>query len=119
MGDERSSSSEERALGRRRFLQLTAAVAATPALSALNGVESLARATQAIPDGIDPAVDASIQEATIAQLQAAMRAGRMTSRSLVEAYLQRIKLLDQRGPTVNSVIEINPQARAIAEALDD
>src|SRR5918999_4381747 len=119
VGDERSSSSEERALGRRRFLQLTAAVAATPALSALNGVESLARATQAIPDGIDPAVDASIQEATIAQLQAAMRAGRMTSRSLVEAYLQRIKLLDQRGPTVDSVIEINPQARAIAEALDD
>src|ERR687896_300688 len=119
VGDERSSSSEGRALGRRRFLQLTAAVAATPALSALNGVESLARATQAIPDGIDPAVDASIQEATIAQLQAAMRAGRMTSRSLVEAYLQRIKLLDQRGPTVNSVIEINPQARAIAEALDD
>jgi amidase len=47
-----------------------------------------------------------------------MRDGRLTSRSLVEAYLQRIRLLDSQGPNVESIIEVNPDARAIAEALD-
>src|SRR5687768_8170118 len=55
-----------------------------------------------------------IVEATIAQLQAAMERGGLRSQDLVNMYLQRIRTLDQRGPNVNSVIQINPQARAIA-----
>ncbi|HYH47457.1 MAG TPA: amidase, partial [Thermoanaerobaculia bacterium] len=59
-----------------------------------------------------------IVEATIAQLQAAMERGGLRSQDLVNMYLQRIRTLDQRGPNVNSVIQINPQARAIAKARD-
>jgi amidase len=60
----------------------------------------------------------SWEEATISQLQSAMLAGRLTSASLTRQYLTRIRDLDQRGPKLNSVIELNPDAPAIAEALD-
>lgn len=57
-------------------------------------------------------------EATINQLRAAMSAGRLTAAALTRQYLRRIRDLDQRGPRLNSVIELNPEANAIAEALD-
>ena len=59
-----------------------------------------------------------LEEATIAELQAAMQSGRHTARSLVEAYLARIDSVDRAGPTLTSVIEVNPDALAIAEVLD-
>lgn len=59
-----------------------------------------------------------IEEATVEQLQAEMTAGRMTSRQLVDHYLLRIEALDRHGPRLNSVIEVNPDARAIADSLD-
>ena len=55
-------------------------------------------------------------EATVAQLQAEMAAGRLTSEQLTRDYIQRILDLDQGGPGVNAVIEINPDA--ISMALD-
>src|SRR3569833_2126507 len=60
-------------------------------------------------------------EATVAQLQAEMDAGRLTSEQLTRAYIQRIQQLDQ--PTkdsvgVNSIIELNPDALAIARQAD-
>lgn len=45
--------------------------------------------------------------------------GRWTSRSIVATYLDAIAQFDRRGPTINSVLEINPDALAIAEALDE
>ncbi len=57
-------------------------------------------------------------EATSGQLQAAMTAGKMSSASLVRAYLDRIATLDKAGPRLNSVIELNPDAVAIANELD-
>ena len=59
-----------------------------------------------------------LEEATIADLQHRMEAGQDTSRSLVEKYLARIDAIDRRGPELRSVIEINPEAGAIADALD-
>jgi amidase len=47
-----------------------------------------------------------------------MSSGKWTARSLVEKYLERIEVMDRRGPELRSVIEINPDASAIAEALD-
>ena len=47
-----------------------------------------------------------------------MASGKFTVRSLTEKYLARIEEIDRGGPAVNSVIEINPDALAIAEALD-
>jgi amidase len=59
-----------------------------------------------------------LEEATIAQLQEWMAAGRYTSRQLVDLYLARIDQVDRSGPSLRSVIETNPDARAIADGLD-
>ncbi len=57
-------------------------------------------------------------EATIPQIQAAMESGQLTAKQLVLMYYQRIAEHDKNGLTVNSVLEINPDALFIAEALD-
>src|SRR5215831_20189634 len=59
-----------------------------------------------------------LQEATISGLQAAMASGQLTAAALVEGYLERLGRLDQSGPHVSSVIEVNPDAYEIAERLD-
>ncbi|MFZ1552157.1 MAG: amidase [Anaerolineae bacterium] len=59
-----------------------------------------------------------MHEMTIQELQARMAAGTLTSRGLVEMYLARIAAIDRQGPTLNAIIEINPDALAIAAALD-
>lgn len=58
------------------------------------------------------------EEATVADLAAAMQAGRLTSRALTEAYLARIAALDRQGPALHAMIAVNPQALAIADSLD-
>jgi amidase len=70
--------------------------------------------------GAQPPAPASfdLEEATIATLQQRMQAGQETSRSLVDKYLARIEAVDRSGPTLHSVIEINPDARTIADQLD-
>ncbi len=57
-------------------------------------------------------------EETIAQLQAEMQAGTLTSEQLTKQYIARIIALDQNGPNVNSVIELNPDALKIAAEMD-
>ena len=59
-----------------------------------------------------------LEEATVGELQDAMAAGRYTSRRLVELYTERISAIDRSGPTLRSVIELNPDALAIADGLD-
>jgi amidase len=59
-----------------------------------------------------------LDEATLADLQRKMAGGELTARRLAEAYLARIAALDRQGPELRSVIETNPEALAIAEALD-
>jgi len=60
----------------------------------------------------------NLGETTIADLEKGFSANRLTSRAVTEWYLARIDFLDKRGPTVNAVIELNPDALAIADALD-
>src|SRR5438128_1200477 len=60
----------------------------------------------------------ALEETTIAQLQDGMKAGRLTSRGVTQAYLDRIAALDRQGPTLRAVLETNPDALAIADALD-
>ena len=60
-----------------------------------------------------------MEEMTIFMLQDKMNSGEMTVRSLCEGYLERIDQLDRNGPTVNAVIELNPDALAIAAVLDE
>ena len=55
---------------------------------------------------------------TISEMKLRMAAGQLTSRQLVEDYLERIEKLDRGGPALNSVIEVNPEALAIADECD-
>jgi amidase len=59
-----------------------------------------------------------LEEVTIPDLQQRMQSGRETSRSLVDKYLARIEAVDRSGPALHSVLEINPDARTIADRLD-
>ncbi len=59
-----------------------------------------------------------LEEVTISELQAEMAQGNVTARQLTEMYIRRIQALDKDGPTLNAVIEINPDAIEIAQALD-
>ena len=59
-----------------------------------------------------------LDELTLAELQAGLRSGRFSARALAKKYLARIEALDGAGPALRSVIEINPDALAIARDLD-
>ena len=63
-----------------------------------------------------PAFD--VMEKSISELAEAMESGEVTSRALVEMYLNRISAYDQRGPALQSMITINANALAEAERLD-
>jgi Asp-tRNA(Asn)/Glu-tRNA(Gln) amidotransferase A subunit family amidase len=65
-----------------------------------------------------PAGRFDVQEATIAQIHARMKAGQLTCRSLVELYLERIDAFDKKGPAVNAIVVVNPNAVQEADDLD-
>jgi Asp-tRNA(Asn)/Glu-tRNA(Gln) amidotransferase A subunit family amidase len=76
---------------------------------------TMAPAVQAAPQ---PPGRIEVAEASIPQLQAALASGALTSRQLVLAYLARIAAYDQIGPSLNSIVTLNPAALAQADALD-
>jgi amidase len=59
-----------------------------------------------------------VEEATIAGIHAAMRAGRLTCRTLVQQYLRRIEAFDKNGPAINAIVQVNPDAITEADDLD-
>src|ERR1700720_4076143 len=59
-----------------------------------------------------------LDEATVTDLQTGMKSGKYTARSITEKYLERINEIDKRGPAINAIIELNPDALAIADSLD-
>src|SRR5438270_2957539 len=67
---------------------------------------------------LQPAIPTQHNEATVAQLQAEMASGRLTSEQLTQEYINRILALDQSGPGVNAIIELNPDALAMARHAD-
>jgi amidase len=107
----RSKETKSSKFSRRQFLgagaQLGAAALAFPALAWKD-------AAAAAP----PVKSFELEEATIVELRDGMKSGKFTARSLTEKYLARIQEIDRSGPGVNSVIETNPDALAIADALD-
>lgn len=92
---------------------LSAPAAATSRFSGL--VDDRARGDSA---GKDVVRGFELDEITIDDVQKALQSGQYSSRSLTEKYLQRIAEIDQAGPKINAVIELNPDALQIAEALD-
>ena len=78
----------------------------------------LAAANDATRNSESPDIPKRHNEATVAQLQAEMASGKLTSESLTKEYIARIIALDQNGPGVNSVIELNPEALDMARHAD-
>ncbi|MEI6486803.1 MAG: amidase family protein [Sphingomonadales bacterium] len=74
------------------------------------GLMAMAASAQAAPF--------AVEEATIAGVHAAMKAGQLSCRALVDAYLARIAAYDKNGPGVNAIVTINPDATRIADTLD-
>ena len=83
--------------------------------AALLLVTGLLAACAPAPDMAQPAAPFSVVEATIPDMQKAMQEGRITSRQIVEQYLQRIGLYEDR---LNAVMAVNPRALAEADRLD-
>jgi len=75
--------------------------------------------TTALTGNTTNAAPTAYNEFTVAQLQAEMAGGRLTSVQLTQYYLDRIAALDQSGPNVNSVIELNPDALKLARSADN
>lgn len=113
------------ATNRRSFLQTallgwaSAALAPLyPALAAARDLSATApNAAAPIPQPAD-VKSFELDEITIPELQDGMKVGKFTARSLAEKYLARIDEVDKRGPAVNAIIELNPDALSIADALD-
>jgi amidase len=61
----------------------------------------------------------ALNEVTIDQLQAFMKNGKYTSEQITKMYLDRIAAIDKKGPALNSVIEVNPDAIMLARKADD
>jgi len=100
---------------RRSFLQSAVTTSAAAALyPALGAARAAARPADPSPE----AKPFDLDEITITELQEGMKSGRFTARSLVEKYSARIGEIDKRGPAINAIIELNPDALAIADALD-
>ncbi len=101
-------------MDRRRFLGTGALGAAALA----TGRPLAAAAPGPTPAATPVGQDFAFAEATVADLQGHMAAGRHTARAIAEAHLARIAALDHAGPDVRSVLEVNPEALEIADRLD-
>jgi amidase len=108
---------------RRNFLRAgvtaTLAAAAYPALGSTRVVDPPPSPAPAPAPGVmNFKRDFELDEITIDDVQKAFQSGQYSSRSLTEKYLARIQEIDKAGPMVNAIIELNPDALQIADALD-
>jgi amidase len=102
-------------MNRRSFVRRSVAGAAGAAVASVS-----VRARAELRDAKSPTAPAAFEldEITIADLQRGMSSGKHTSESITKKYLERIDEIDKRGPAINSVIEVNPDALAIATEMD-
>jgi amidase len=103
-------------MNRREFIQFVgsagSAIMAHPLLAKTAGLEG-------INEHAKPASSFACEEVTIAELQKRFVEGKTSAFDLVQQYLARIRQIDRHGPSLNAVIEINPDALSIARALDE
>jgi amidase len=103
---------------RRSFLKNAAATGATAAVAAIDlaGCRPMGAAG---PDACASFPHGDLEEATLTDLAAKMKRGETSAVDLVDRYVARIEAIDRRGPRLRSVIELDPDARAIAAQLDE
>ena len=104
--------------GRRGFLRksLLGGAAVIVGSTLPRQAESAAPVVPVVPG--EPVKPFALEEVSVPELQAGMKSGEYSSRSITEMYLARIEEIDKQGPAVNSVIEVNPDALSIAAELD-
>lgn len=110
-------------MNRRKFLIGSLAAAAAADATRAQEPKPTAPVTPPKPDlnaapGIRPS-NFAFDEMSMAELQARMKQGELTAHEICTRYLERIEEIDRRGPMLRSVIEINPDALAIARTLDE
>lgn len=103
---------------RRRFLRSAALAAAALSLDPTRLAGQVERHTASPSASVAPGSRA-FEEVTLSELAEGLRVGRWSAHEVVEWYLTRIEEVDQRGPAINSILEVNPEALAIADALDE
>lgn len=102
-------------MNRRSFVRRSIASAAGAAAATVS-VRARSESREVAPHASPPAFE--LDELTVVDLQSGMSSGKYTSKSLTEKYLDRINDIDKRGPAINSVIELNPDAEQIAAEMD-
>lgn len=104
---------------RRDFLASSTLAAAgiTTLLTASCNNDATEKKTAAIAAGAKD--DFELNEISISELQEKMISGKYSSEQITKLYLQRIEAIDKNGPKLNSVIEVNPDAVAIAKTVDE
>ena len=106
-------------MNRRNFLKNSsvASLAVTP-LAAFSFETNTEKKNGADHQDEAPGKNFPLEEVTIDELQQKMKQGTYTSRQITQMYLNRIEAIDKNGPALNSVIEINPDALAVADQMD-
>ncbi len=99
-------------MDRRKFLSQGVSVSVVAVATAAS------KPVGAVARGPSPVEPFDLDEMTVARMHESMNSGKLTSQSLAQKYLERIASIDKQGPAINSVIEINMDALAIALELD-
>jgi len=103
----------------RRSLLRTGAYAGAAATLAGRSAEAAVVAPPTSPSSSSSTIPAfELDELTVVDLQKRMASGADSAKTLCEKYIARIEAVDRGGPTLRSVLEINPDALAIAASLD-
>lgn len=104
-------------MNRRNFIKNSSAVSVSATSLALAACTSN-KQTDSTNDSAPFTDEFELNELTINDLQQKMKSGQSTSAALTQLYLDRIQAIDKKGPRLNAVIEVNPDALAMAKALD-
>ena len=106
------------AANRRSFLKTALVTGTAAGIAPLYPALGAAREIAASAAAVAEVKRFELDEVSVAELQAGMTSGKFTARSLVEKYSARIGEIDKHGPAINCIIEMNPEALAIADDLD-
>jgi amidase len=106
-------------MNRRNFLRNGSLAGLSLTFLATSSCDTEKKSTAESREGRDNIDDFTLNEVTVDELQQKMLRGDLTCRAITELYLKRIEAIDNSGPGLNSIIEVNPDALTIADELDN
>jgi amidase len=105
-------------MNRRRFVSLGAVAGVAAVARPVLGNELSVGSEEASAPRSTVRAAFELEEVSVAELREGMERGKWSARQITDLYLQRIEDVDRGGPKLNAVIEVNPDARRIADSLD-